>query len=126
MARNPKPFTIIRRSDSKTYRLTLNPFCGLSERVCREWFCRSFQHLPAELANHRNPKTKAATEATAFAKLPGDVLREFLGHRSIGMTDHYDNPILLERLLAFQDMRSKVEQFRGKAEEKKILEFKAS
>jgi len=59
-------------------------------------------------------------------KLPGDVLREFLGHRSIGMTDHYDNPILLERLLAFQDMRSKVEQFWGKAEEKKVLEFKAS
>ena len=44
-------------------------------------------------------------------KLPGDILREFLGHRSIGMTDHYDNPILLERLQAFQDMRSNVEQF---------------
>jgi integrase len=27
-------------------------------------------------------------------KLPGDVLREFLGHRSVEMTDHYDNPIL--------------------------------
>jgi integrase len=44
-------------------------------------------------------------------KLPGDVLREFLGHRSVEMTDHYDNPILLERLKAFQDMRSAVERF---------------
>jgi len=31
------------------------------------------------------------------------------------MTDHYDNPILLERLKAFQDMRSNVEQFWSKA-----------
>jgi hypothetical protein len=59
-------------------------------------------------------------------KLPGDVLREFLGHRSVGMTDHYDNPILFERLLAFQDMRENVEQFWSKAGEKKILDFKAS
>jgi hypothetical protein len=44
-------------------------------------------------------------------KLPGDVLREFLGHRSVEMTDQYDNPILLERLKAFQDMRSAVERF---------------
>jgi integrase len=44
-------------------------------------------------------------------ELPGDVLREFLGHRSAGMTDHYDNPILLERLKAFQDMRPAVEKF---------------
>jgi integrase len=44
-------------------------------------------------------------------ELPGDVLREFLGHRSVEMTDHYDNPILLERLTAFQDMRSAVERF---------------
>jgi len=67
MARSPKPFTLIRRTDSKSYRLTLNPSCGLSEKVCKEWYRRSFQHLPAELANHRNPKTKAAAEAAAFA-----------------------------------------------------------
>jgi hypothetical protein len=63
-------------------------------------------------------------------RLPGDVLREFLGHRSVGMTDPYDNPILFERLLAFQDMRSKVELFWGKADEKseenRVLEFKTS
>jgi integrase len=47
-------------------------------------------------------------------ELPGDVLREFLGHRSVEMTDHYDNPILLERLKAFQDMRFRVEKFWGK------------
>ncbi|MDR2247200.1 MAG: site-specific integrase, partial [Treponema sp.] len=50
-------------------------------------------------------------------ELPGDVLREFLGHRSVEMTDHYDNPILLERLKAFQDMRSSVERFWGKKTE---------
>jgi len=46
--------------------------------------------------------------------LSAQVLREFLGHRSITMTDHYDNPILLERLMAYQDMRPSVEQFWGK------------
>ncbi|MDR3336875.1 MAG: hypothetical protein LBT16_06695 [Treponema sp.] len=41
------------------------------------------------------------------------VLREFVGHRSIAMTDHYDNPILTERLIAYQKVRPSVEQFRG-------------
>jgi integrase len=50
-------------------------------------------------------------------ELPGDVLREFLGHRSVEMTDHYDNPILLERLKAFHDTRSSVEKFWGKKPE---------
>jgi len=59
-------------------------------------------------------------------KLPKEILQEFLGHRSDRMTDHYDNPILLERLLAFQDMRPKVELFWAKTDENKILPFKAS
>jgi hypothetical protein len=56
MAKNAQPFTLIRRTDSKSYRLTLNPSCGLSARACKEWYRRSFQHLSAELANYRNPK----------------------------------------------------------------------
>jgi len=67
MAKGHKPFTIIRRTDSKSYRLTLNPPCGLPERVCAEWFRRSFQHFPTALADHRAPKTKPAAEAGAFA-----------------------------------------------------------
>jgi integrase len=46
-------------------------------------------------------------------RLSEQVLREFLGHRSTAMTDHYDNPILLERLKAYQDVRQSVEQFWG-------------
>jgi integrase len=48
--------------------------------------------------------------------LSEQVLREFVGHRSIAMTDHYDNPILTERLLAYQNVRPSVEQFWRKAE----------
>jgi integrase len=48
--------------------------------------------------------------------LSGQVLRDFLGHRSAGMTDHYDNPILLERLKAYQGIRPSVEQFWNRAE----------
>jgi integrase len=48
-------------------------------------------------------------------KLPESVLREFIGHRSVDMTDHYDNPILLERLKDYQDMRPTVEQFWSEA-----------
>jgi integrase len=46
--------------------------------------------------------------------LSEQVLREFVGHRSIAMTDHYDNPILLERLTSYQDVKPSVEKFWGK------------
>ena len=67
MPKLPKPFNTPRRTDSKTYQLTLNYTCGLPERVCDEWKRRSFHDLPDELAQHRSPKTKAAAEAGAFA-----------------------------------------------------------
>jgi integrase/recombinase XerD len=67
MSRAAKPFITPRRSDSKTFQLTLNTACGLPGRVCAEWRRRSFQDLPDELSQYRNPKTKAAAEAAAFA-----------------------------------------------------------
>jgi integrase len=67
MSKAAKPFTASRRGDSKTFQFTLNPSCGLSKRVCNEWQRRSFLNLPDELAQYRNPKTKAAAEAAAFA-----------------------------------------------------------
>jgi integrase len=45
--------------------------------------------------------------------LSEQVLREFVGHRSIAMTDHYDRPILMERLAAYQEVKPSVEQFWG-------------
>jgi integrase len=48
--------------------------------------------------------------------LSEQVLREFVGHRSISMTDHYDRPILLERLASYQGIRPSVEQFWGQAQ----------
>ena len=45
--------------------------------------------------------------------LSEQVLREFVGHRSVAMTDHYDNPILEERLAAYQRVRPAVEEFWG-------------
>jgi integrase len=48
--------------------------------------------------------------------LSEQVLREFVGHRSVAMTDHYDNPILTERLIAYQNVRPSVERFWGKTE----------
>jgi len=67
MARNKKWLNVWRRSDSKTYRFSINPTCGLSERVCEEWDRVSYQNLPAELAHLRNPKNKDAAEAAAQA-----------------------------------------------------------
>jgi len=67
MPRLAKPFTTPRRTDSKTFQVTLNPACGLPQRVCNEWRRRSFYDLPDDLASYRNPKTKAAAEAGAFA-----------------------------------------------------------
>jgi integrase len=48
--------------------------------------------------------------------LSEQVLREFIGHRSLAMTDHYDNPILLERLASYQKERSSVELFWSKSQ----------
>ena len=62
-----EPFIILRRNDSKTFRLTLNPTCGLPERICKEWRRRSFQWMPIELAEHRTPKNKNAAKASAHA-----------------------------------------------------------
>jgi integrase len=65
--RTPRPFSTPRRSDSKTFQLTLKHTCGLPERVCAEWQRRSFLDLPEELSQYRSPKTKSAAEAGAFA-----------------------------------------------------------
>jgi hypothetical protein len=70
MAKMPKPFALIRRTDSKSFRLTLNPSCGLPDRVCKAWYRRSFQQLPEELSPYRNPRTKSAAEAGAVALIP--------------------------------------------------------
>jgi len=67
MAKLPKPFSICKRNDSKTYQLTLNYTCGLPERVCADWKRRSFQDFPNELSQYRNPKTKNAAETGAIA-----------------------------------------------------------
>jgi len=67
MGRAEKPFNTPKRKDSNTYQITLNPPCGLPEKICMEWRRRSFQDLPEELINYRYPKTKAAAEAGAFA-----------------------------------------------------------
>jgi hypothetical protein len=67
MAKSPKPFTLIHRTDSKSFRLTLNRTCGLPDRVCAEWRRRSLQHLPEELSPYRSPRTKSVAEAGAVA-----------------------------------------------------------
>jgi hypothetical protein len=65
--RTPRPFSTPRRTDSKTFQITLKYTCGLPERLCAEWQHRSFLDLPEELAQYRVPKTKAAAEAGAVA-----------------------------------------------------------
>jgi integrase len=67
MPRIKKPFTANRRSDTKTFQITLNPSCGLPWRICLEWRRKSFQDLPDALLQYQNPKTRAAAEAAAFA-----------------------------------------------------------
>jgi hypothetical protein len=67
MAKFPKPFVVTKRTDSKTFRLTINFTSGLPGRICAEWRRASFQDLPEELARYRMPKTKSAAEAGAVA-----------------------------------------------------------
>ena len=66
MPRSKKPFTVTRRVDSKTYQFTLNPTCGLPDRVCRNWQRANFQKLPPALAHHRFPKNKGMAEMGVY------------------------------------------------------------
>jgi len=67
MPKSAKPFNTPWRADSKTFQLTLNPSCGLSQRVCAEWKRISFYDLPEELLQYRYPRTKSAADAGALA-----------------------------------------------------------
>jgi len=67
MPRTPEPYTIIKRSDSKTFQFTLNFAYGLDDRVCAEWRRRSFHDLPDDLAEFRNPKTRPDAKAAVNA-----------------------------------------------------------
>jgi len=67
MPRTPKPFVIAKRNDSNTFQFTLNPNCGLQDRVCDEWRRKSFQDLPSELIDYRTPKDEKEAEAGVIA-----------------------------------------------------------
>jgi hypothetical protein len=67
MSKPPKPFIVTKRTDAKTFRLTVNFTSGLPKRICAEWRRRSFFDLPEELSRYRAPKTKSAAEAGAVA-----------------------------------------------------------
>jgi len=67
MPRPQKPFVVEKRSGFKTYLLTLQPTSGLPEKICREWYRKSFQNFPRELITYSNPKTKVAAETGALA-----------------------------------------------------------
>jgi hypothetical protein len=83
MAKLPKPFVVAKRTDSKTFRFTINFTSGLPDRVCAEWSRANFQDLPRELAQYRAPKTKSAAEAVAVALIAylNKKLEEGTAHR---------------------------------------------
>ena len=78
MPRVPKPFVITKRNDSNTLQFTLNPSSGLPERVCADWRRRSFQDLPPELAQYRDPKTKSGKVNTSAAEAGVQALITYL------------------------------------------------
>jgi len=65
--KTPSPIVIGKRTDSDTFYFSLNPNCGLSERVCKEWRRRSFLDMPPELAHYRTPKDDKEAKAGAIA-----------------------------------------------------------
>ena len=67
MSRIPSPYAIYRRSDSKTFRLTLNATSGLPAHICNEWIEKSFLCLPDELDRYRYPKNHGQAETAAQA-----------------------------------------------------------
>lgn len=65
MSRIAGPYHIYRRPDTKRYQLTIYPVSGLPMEVCTKWVSKSFANLPPELAQYREPRTKAAAQTGA-------------------------------------------------------------
>ena len=65
MSRIAGPYYIYRRRDTKRYQLTIYPVSGLPPEVCAKWVSKSFANLPIELAQYREPRTKAAARTGA-------------------------------------------------------------
>jgi len=65
MPRQKEEFVIQKRSDYKTFILTLNEISGVSPRICKEWQRKSFQNFPPELVTYSNPKSKSEAKANA-------------------------------------------------------------
>ena len=63
MGRIANPYNITER-ETGTFQFTLNPTCGLPQRVCNEWLRKGFNALPAELVNYRNPKSISSAKAS--------------------------------------------------------------
>lgn len=81
MPRPKKPFVIQKRSGSKSsYLLTLNTTSGLTDLICQEWYRKSFQNFPSELALFSTPKTKAAAAAAAMALIEHLKKKQEEGH----------------------------------------------
>ncbi|MDR2417867.1 MAG: site-specific integrase [Treponema sp.] len=76
MSRIAGPYHIYRRPDTKRYQLTIYPVSGLPVEVCAKWESKSFANLPPELAQYREPRTKAAAQAGAMLLI--DYLRRQL------------------------------------------------
>jgi hypothetical protein len=67
MAKIADLYTIHYRKDTETFQVSLNPFCGLPQRVLNEWKRRSFHAFPAEMAEYRSPKDGKKAKAAATA-----------------------------------------------------------
>ena len=69
MARPKSPYNYHKRKDTKKYQFSLNPSCGLPQRICNAWQRKSFQNLPDELAQFRDPKREADVKIALGALL---------------------------------------------------------
>ena len=97
MSRPKRPIIVEKRVGYKTYLITLNTTCGLPDRICREWYRKSFQNFPPELVIHSHPKTKAAAETA------GQYLVAFLKNGT-GVIEKRDDPRVGEWLRLFTSM----------------------
>jgi hypothetical protein len=66
MSRIANPYNITER-ETGTFQFTLNPSCGLPQRVCSEWRRKGFNAMPAELVSYRNPKSLPNAKASVQA-----------------------------------------------------------
>lgn len=86
----------------------------INRTTIRDIFKRGLQKVGIKNERHLVPHCLRHTYNTIMlGKLPGDIVRRFVGHNSTGMSEHYNHPILQKELKATEKYQDEINSIWG-------------